>query len=84
LASDGPRGRQWAARTKVAIALLGIGAFAGAAVAVPSTARGHTKRPSRPLAAPDDFVQVLRSDVASAGASVLPAASAGQPSSGTS
>jgi hypothetical protein len=71
-------------RTKLAIALLGVGAFAGAAAAVPTTARGHVKHPSQPLAAPDDFVQVLQSDVASAGARVLPAASAGEPSSGTS
>jgi hypothetical protein len=78
------RGRAWAHRTKILIAALGVGAFLAAAVAVPGTARGHTKRPSRPLAAPNDFVHALRSDRSSANASVLPAATAAAPASGTS
>jgi hypothetical protein len=71
-------------RAKVVIVVLAVGVFAGAALAVPNSARGHTRQRARPLSAPADFVQVLKSDIASANAQVLPAASIGQPSSGTS
>ncbi len=76
--------KAWALRTKVVIAVIAGGVFVGAALAVPNTARGHTKRPTRPLSAPADFIQVLKSDVASADARVLPAAAVATPSSSTS